>query len=390
MKARSREIRRRFQTGSEGGKTYPPIKTKNRPSGQKNKQEQEQIMNQSRVHDIISTKTQTSFAPANAATARPIRQGRTFVRGLLPKASALALLLGFSLGSSLLKAGEEPQYQFIAIPLPGAGVTGGFAVGINDEGLATGFYNDPVTGDWFSFLLQDSKLKTGISAPGATVTAMGPANNFGVESGNFGSESNQQAGFYDIRRGTFTPLPEIPGLPFTFGDGVNDFGHATGVSYPSGSFTVGGNGLGTNWIWDGREYSFFDVPGAVNGTSVGGINDWDQVTGLFFGSSGLPQGFVKDGPNYTILNVPGALYTLAFGINNQGVVAGGYKNPDGSHHGYFWRDGNFVTVDVDLPGAEGTLWYQANGNGDLAGVFYTGPDHVENAVIAVRQYGCGR
>jgi hypothetical protein len=328
----------------------------------------------------ITTKTDVRRAPTNAGVARLVRPGRAFGRASLPKAGVLALLLGTGLLTAMGQP-NQPQYRFIAIPLP----VPSFAVGINDEGLATGFYNDPVTGDYFSYLFQHGELATGISAPGATVTAMGPANSRGVESGNYGNETNQLAAFYDILTGIFTPLPEIPGMPFSFCDGINDFGHASGISYPSGDFLVGGNGLGTNWIWDGKEYSFFNVPGAVNGTVAGGINNRDQVTGLYVDSSGLPRGFVKDGPNYTTFNAPGALFTVAFGINNQGVVAGLYVNPDNSHHGYFWRDGNFVTVDVDLPGAEGTLWYQANDRGDLAGIYYTGPTHLPNAVIAVRQ-----
>jgi len=325
------------------------------------------------------TKTQTGSAPVIRAAALPVRCSRISGRGLWPKAGVLALLLGTGLLTAMGQP-TQPQYRFIAIPLP----VPSFAVGINNEGLATGFYNDPVTGDYFSYLFHNGELTTGISAPGATVTAMGPANSRGVESGNYGNETNQQAAFHDIRTGTFTPLPEIPGMPFSFGDGINDFGHASGIAYPSGDFLAGGNGLGTNWIWDGKEYSFFNVPGAVNGTVTGGINNRDQVTGFYVDSSGLPQGFVKDGPNFTTFNAPGALYTLAFGINNQGVVAGLYVNPDHSHHGYLWRDGNFVTVDVDLPGAEGTLWYQANDRGDLAGIYYTGPAHLPNAVIAVR------
>ena len=133
---------------------------------------------------------------------------------------------------------------------------------------------------------------------------------------------SQQAVLYDIRRGTYTPLPEIPGMPFNFGDGINDFGHASGVAYACGNYLTGGNGLGQNWIWDGRDYNFFTVPGAVNGAVAGGINNRDQVTGYYVDSSGLPQGFVKDGPNFTTLDAPGAIYTLALGINNHGVVAG--------------------------------------------------------------------
>jgi hypothetical protein len=332
-------------------------------------------MKESRTN-YISTETQTSSVPEG--------HGRTFGEGLFRKAGVLATLLGLSLGASQAKAGEEPKYQFITLPLP----VPGQAVGINDEGLVTGFYTDPATGDVFSFQYLHGDLKTGISGPGDTYTSIGPANNFGLEGGNYGDLSNQQAVIYDIRRGTFTPLPEIPGMPFSFGDGLNDFGHASGIAYPSGNWLDGGNGLGTNWIWDGRDYSFFEVPGAVNGTVAGGINDWDQVAGFFIDASGSPQGFVKDGSHYTTFNEPGSLYTLAFGIDNQGVVAGEYVDTNGYHHGYFWSEGKFTTVDVTLPAANGTLWYQANVHGDLAGLYFSGSNHVPNAVIAVHLDGC--
>ena len=302
------------------------------------------------------------------------------------KAGVLALLLGFPLGASLLTAGEEPhqpQYRFTEIPVPGPS----FAVGINDSGLVTGYYTDPATGDCLSFLMERGELTTGIAAPGATITSLGPANNRGVESGNYGDLTHQQAVLYDIRRGTYTPLPEIPGLPFSEGDGINDFGHASGVSYASGNYLDGGDGLGQNWIWDGRKYNFYTVPGAVNGAVAGGINNRDQVTGYYVDSSGLPQGFLKDGPNFTTIDAPGAIYTLALGINNHGVVAGGYPVASG-HHGFLWFQGEFVIVDVPFPGALGSEWYCVNDHGDLAGV-YLDANQVFRAVIAERVDGDG-
>jgi hypothetical protein len=338
------------------------------------------------THDIYN-RTQTGSAPVDATAVLPVRHPHKSGRGPWPKAGVLALLLGLPLGATLLTAGEEPHqphYRFTEIPLP----VPSWAVGINDKGIVTGFYTDPATSNVLSFVLERGELTTGISAPGATVTALGPANNRGVESGNYGDETHQQAAFYDLRRGTFTPLPEIPGMPFSFGDGINDFGHASGVAYTAGDFNNGGAGLGTQWIWDGENYSFFTVPGAVNGAVAGGINNRDQVTGYYVDSSGLPQGFLKDGTNFTTFNAPGALYTVAFGINNLGVVAGLYVNPDHSHHGYLWRDGQFTTVDTDISTAIGTLWYQANDRGDLAGLYYDAT-HAQHAIFALRLDGDG-
>ena len=341
-------------------------------------------MKQTRTQDI-SIKTQIGCAPTNGAAALPVQPRWAFGRGLLPKAGVLALLLGLPLGASRLTAGEQPQYHFIEIPI----AVEAEAVGINDNGLVSGYYGnlsgDPTMGGVFSFLYERGVLTTGIAAPGAPITSVGGANDRGLESGNWGNETSQQAGFYDIRRGTFTALPGIPGMPLNFSDGINDLGHASGVAYASGSWSNGGNGLGMNWIWDGENYHFFTVPGAVNGALAGGINNRDQVTGYFVDSSGLPQGFVKDGDKYTTLDVPGAIYTLASGINNQGTVVGSYLDASGNH-GYIWSKGEFVTVDAAIPGAVGTGWYYVNEHGDLAGT-YGDASGVFHAVIALRVNG---
>ncbi len=333
-------------------------------------------MKQTRT-EHISAKTQSGSAPT--AKTAPLSNGhRAFGGSLAPNAGILALLLGLAVGASLAKAGVEPKYQFIEIPVPGPSL----AAGINDDGLVTGYYGDPTKGDVLSFLSERGVLTTGIAAPGATITSVGGANDRGLETGNYGDLTHQQAVLYDIRSGTFTTLPEIPGLPFSGGDGINDFGHASGVAYASGNWLNGGNGLGQNWIWDGKNYNFYTVPGAVNGAVAGGINNRDQVAGYYVDSSGLPQGFVKDGDKYTTLDVPGAILTLAQGINNQGVVVGAYLDATGNH-GFIWSKGHFVTVDASIPGSVGTGWYSSNEHGDLAGVIGDASG-VFHAVIALR------
>jgi hypothetical protein len=334
-------------------------------------------MKKSRTHEIIGI-TPTGSAPASSAVALPVHRGRSFEGGLLPKAGVLALLLGTSLLTAMGQT-NQPQYRFIAITVP----VPSEALGINDSGLVTGAYVDPVTGGWTSFVLESGNLITGIEAPGATDTILGPANIWGVESGNYGNETNQRPVFHDIRRGTYAPLPEIPGMPYNNGNGINDFGRGVGVAYASGDINTGGNGLGTNWFWDGREYSFFTVPGATYGASVGGLNDWDQISGYYVDSTGTPHGFVKDGPNYTTLSVPGAAYTIGGAINNEGTVTGLYVNPDTSHHGFIWSKGRFITVDANVPGSIGTEWVGLNDDGDLAGIYFDAT-HAAHAVIALR------
>ncbi|MGA2247493.1 MAG: hypothetical protein ABSH48_21115 [Verrucomicrobiota bacterium] len=327
---------------------------------------------------IINTKTQTTSVASKGAVLLTFCPGWIFGGGFLPKAGVLGVLLGAGLLPALGQA-IQLQYRFTEIRLP----AGSEALGINDNGLVTGSYPDPVTGDYLSYLFEGDRLTTGIEKPGATDTILGPANNFGVESGNYGDETNQQPAFYDIRRGTFTPLPDIPGMPYNAADGINDFGHAVGVAYASGNINTGGNGLGLNWFWNGRDYSFFTVPGATDGAVDGGLNDWDQISGLYVDNTGTPHGFFKDGTNYTTLSVPGAAYTIGYGLNNGGVVTGYYVNPDTILHGFVWRAGQFSTVDANVSGAIGTAWVGLNDNGDLAGVYFD-TNNVQHAVIALR------
>ena len=341
-------------------------------------------MKQTRTQNII-TKTQIGSAPADETNVLPVRHLQASGRGLWPKAGTLALLLGMGLLTAMGQT-NQPQYRFIAITVP----VPSEALGINDLGLVTGAYVDPVTGGWTSFVLERGNLTTGIEIPGATDTILGPANIWGLESGNYGDETTQRPVFYDIRRGTYVPLPEIPGMPFNEDNGINDFGHGAGVAYASGDINSGGNGLGMNWFWNGRDYSFFTVPGSeVNGASVGGLNDWDQISGYYVDDTGTPHGFVKNGTHYTTLTVPGAIYTIGNGINNEGVVTGLYVNPEppsDSHHGFIWSQGKFITVDANVPGSIGTEWIGLNDLGDLAGIYWD-TNYMAHAVIALRVDG---
>jgi uncharacterized membrane protein len=338
-------------------------------------------MKSTQTQDIIG-KTRPQLAPADGTAARPLREGQAFGRGL-PRAGLLAWLLATSLLSAF---GEpaKPQYRFTEIPLPGPS----YAIGIDDNGLVTGIYTDPVTGDYYSFFIEGGVLTTGIAFPGAAITVLGPANNRGVEIGNYGDDTNQQAVIYDVRRGTFTALPEIPNMTLIEGNSINDAGHAVGNAYQGGDFNNGGTGLELNWIWDGRDYDFFTLPVTNQGVYSGGINNRDQISGYYIDNvTGFPHGFLKDGPDFTTLDAPGAVYTLAFGVNNPGVVVGRYVDASGFHHGYLWTQGNFVTVDTDIPGSLGGEWYASNDHGDLAGNIWTAPGHTPHAVIGVRVDG---
>jgi hypothetical protein len=55
-----------------------------------------------------------------------------------------------------------------------------------------------------------------------------------------------------------------------------------------------------------------------------GINDHDQVTGLFFDAAARGRGFLKTGEHYDVIDIPGAQLVEAQRANNAGYVVGDY------------------------------------------------------------------
>jgi probable HAF family extracellular repeat protein len=70
------------------------------------------------------------------------------------------------------------------------------------------------------------------------------------------------------------------------------------------------------------------------------------------------------------IHVPGAVQTQAFGINDRGQVVGEYYLPDGSVHGYLWRNGRFTTIDG--PQGAGAAATDINNRGQILGVHAPG------------------
>jgi probable HAF family extracellular repeat protein len=119
-----------------------------------------------------------------------------------------------------------------------------------------------------------------------------------------------------------------------------------------------------------------DVPGAA-GTTPFDLNDHGQIVGTSSdtdSSTGRAQdkrGFVRDARGrYRTIHVPGAVQTQAFGINDRGQVVGEYYLPDGSVHGYLWRNGRFKTIDG--PQGAGAAATDINNRGQILGVHAPG------------------
>jgi hypothetical protein len=81
-------------------------------------------------------------------------------------------------------------------------------------------------------------------------------------------------------------------------------------------------------------FQTIDVPGAV-GTAPEGLNESDDMVGLFIGQDGVQHGFLKRGDVFTSLDFPGAVgTTFPFQVNDPGTIVGIYIDDQHVTHSF--------------------------------------------------------
>jgi hypothetical protein len=118
----------------------------------------------------------------------------------------------------------------------------------------------------------------------------------------------------------------------------------------------------------------FDAP---NGEATPlDVNDRGWIVGNVCGTPAdcgpSTRGFLRDPKGrFTRIHKQGAVRTQAYGINDKGNVVGDYLLPDGSVHGYRWRNGRFTTIDG--PGGANATLTGINERGDIVGAYVVDP-----------------
>ena len=82
-----------------------------------------------------------------------------------------------------------------------------------------------------------------------------------------------------------------------------------------------------------------------------GINNHDQVTGLFFDAAGVGRGFLKTGNHYDVIDIPGAQLVEAQRANDAGFVLGDYLGADGIGRPWVRRPDGSMDLRPGFPGA---------------------------------------
>ena len=230
---------------------------------------------------------------------------------------------------------------FTTVDYPGA--DGGHAHGINSAGVIVGLY---FTGKKFHGYVLNKGVYTTVDFPGAQNTRANGINRAGDIVGSFvdnnsynntgGSNGTKEHGFL-YRGGVFTPI-DFPGASYTEAWRINDHGQVLG-RYQSG------NGGTHVFLFAPASGSFIslDYPGASSTavsyfTQMGGLNNNGDIVSDYCSSADCDldtvRGFLLSGGSFVSLEMPGAAGTVPFGINDQGVIVGGYTDSSLRVHGF--------------------------------------------------------
>lgn len=246
-----------------------------------------------------------------------------------------------------------------------------------------------------------------LDVPGATSIAAQGINDKGQIVGTFFSQTDGNQGFI-YSAGTFTPII-VPG-----------------VTTDAYSINNAGVVVGTNFIYENGNLSTFGAPG--NFSLLTGINNEGQIVGetngipyLYSGGTstqlnafsqalgindagqivgwtGHSLGLLDTGGVLTTFQVPGGVGTVAYDINDHGVIVGDYYDclSGCPERGFVLSNGVFTTVDAPGAGPGGTGVEGINNKGDIVGFFYNAEGETEGFVaipapepITVSVFGAG-
>jgi hypothetical protein len=199
-------------------------------------------------------------------------------------------------------------------------------VGLNDSTTTVGFFINR-TGDNIGFVHTPSGF-TSVSDPNTPKgTAASPSvnqllgvNNNGVAVGFYNDSAGNSVPYeYDIATKEFTTL-SIPNAVSAFAGGINDQNDVVGTLTLSNGDTEGWEIVnGTFDTLHITKYLYSDMVSAT------GVNDLLQIVGSFVTSSGATEGFVDNDGTPQVITDPNANgFTVVNGINNGGTLVGFY------------------------------------------------------------------
>ncbi len=203
---------------------------------------------------------------------------------------------------------RSPGGEFTEYAAPGAGFT--WLWGRNGSGVNAGYYQDAKNPEHLhGFTLLGGKLAV-VNYPKANNTWLFDVNQLGAAVGSFSSSPSLTKGFM-LANGTYTTIA-YPNSPATFAVAVNDHGAVVG-SYATS--------INNGFLWQNGVFTTINHPLSKYGTSLNGINNSGVIVGNRL-SGDRDFAFIYENGTFQYIVYPGGDFTLAGGINNNGVISG--------------------------------------------------------------------
>ena len=249
------------------------------------------------------------------------------------------------------------------VDYPGATVT--VVTGLNNNGLAIGFYNDPI-GPQHGFTFDGSNYST-LDYPGSLLTQPSKINDAGMIAGTFVDASGVPHGF-SYQRGQWSQI-DFPGASDTEVWGINASGDIVGVYDGTQPVTHA-------FFLRNGQYQRIDTPFGTQAEAFA-INDPGSITGLGYTDPfGPATSFILSHNSLSPFQFPGSIFTSLASINNSNDVAGYFVDPDGISWGMVTVFGSPYVVYAALWGSDEfdrVLGYTLDNTGRPRGLIGTLP-----------------
>lgn len=194
--------------------------------------------------------------------------------------------------------------------------------GRNGSGMNAGSYQDTAYPENIhGFQLQGGNL-TVVNYPKANNTWLFDVNQLGSAVGSFSNNPSLTEGFLLVN-GTYTTIV-YPKAQATYPFAVNDNGEVVG-SYT----TTVSNGFS----WQNGTFTIINHPKSKYGTVLTGVNNSGVIVGNRI-SADKSFAFIYENGVFKNIVYPGGSYSLAGGINNNGLISGQIYLTGGSTLGY--------------------------------------------------------
>jgi hypothetical protein len=188
---------------------------------------------------------------------------------------------------------QNGQFHSVAYPAAGSAATpASELLGVNDQGVAVGFYTDARGLDHgYTYDIATKRFAT-VTVPGASSVVAAAINNAGSVAGFFTGRAGQTEGFVLSPGGQLSVL-RIPHATATRATGISDTGEVVG------DYQLAGSGAGTHgFTWtSARGFATVDGPGGAVSTSISGVNDAGDLVGYYTDRAGHTDGLLATPEN---------------------------------------------------------------------------------------------